>query len=94
MAVKAPANPTWHRAKPAPVVLISGPEDVLAGRAIELISHAMRDAGTAPTMTTLDASAYRSGDLLAGKVDAFLGSHAKGMCPASRVAEFFYREPH
>jgi len=65
MAVKAPANPTWHRAKPAPIVLVSGPEDVLAGRAIELISHAMRDAGTAPTVTALDASSYRSGDLLA-----------------------------
>lgn len=65
MAFKAPADPTWHKAKPAPVVLVSGPEDVLAGRAIELISHAMRDADAAPAVTRLEAAAYHSGDLIA-----------------------------
>ncbi len=66
MAVKATAEPTWHRAAPAPVVLVSGPEDVLGERAIELISHALRDgSGAAPALTRLDAAGYRSGDLLA-----------------------------
>ena len=65
MAFKAPVEPTWHRAKPAPVVLISGPEDVLGGRAIDLIAHALRDGGAPPAETRIDAAAYRSGDLLA-----------------------------
>jgi len=65
MAVKAPIEPTWHRASPAPIVLIFGPEDVLGERAIDLISHAMGEAGSAPTVTRLDAAAYRSGELLA-----------------------------
>jgi DNA polymerase-3 subunit delta len=65
MAVKALLEPTWHRARPAPVVLVFGPEDVLAARAIDLIAHAMRDAGTQPTVTRIDAAAYRPGDLLA-----------------------------
>ena len=65
MAVKAPVEPTWHKAKPAPVVLVFGPEDVLGARAIELISHAMRDSGAAPAVTRLEAGAYRSGDLIA-----------------------------
>ena len=47
MAIKASVEPTWHRAGPAPVVLVSGPEEVLAGRAIEKIAHAMR-GGDAP----------------------------------------------
>src|SRR6188768_3489990 len=65
MAIKASVEPTWHRASPAPVVLVSGPEEVLAGRAIEKIAHAMRGGDAPVAVTTLDASAYRSGDLLA-----------------------------
>ncbi|MGC4174957.1 DNA polymerase III subunit delta [Demequina sp.] len=65
MAQKAPAEPTWHRARPAPVVLISGPEDVLGERAIELITQAKRSEAVTPTVTRLDAAAYRHGDLLA-----------------------------
>jgi len=65
MAVKAPVEPTWHEARPAPVVLVFGPEDVLGERAIDLIAHAMDAAGAAPTVTRLDAAGYHSGDLLA-----------------------------
>jgi DNA polymerase III subunit delta len=65
MAVKAFAEPTWHKAKPAPVVLVSGPEEVLASRAVELISQSMRDGGAAPALTRVDAASYRAGDLLA-----------------------------
>jgi len=65
MAVKAPVEPTWHRAAPAPVVLVSGPEDVLGERAVELISHALREADAPPAVTRLEAAGYRAGDLLA-----------------------------
>ncbi|WP_084103258.1 DNA polymerase III subunit delta [Demequina sp. NBRC 110056] len=53
---------TWHRAKPAPLVLVSGPEALLASRAVERIHHAM---GAGIATTTLDAGAYTSGALLA-----------------------------
>jgi len=65
MAAKTPVEPTWHRARPAPIVLVSGAEDVLAMRAIDLILKEMREAGTVPAVTRLDAAAYRAGDLLA-----------------------------
>lgn len=57
-----PPEATWHRAKPAPVVLVSGPETLLAARAVERIHHAM---GASVAITTLDAGAYTSGALLA-----------------------------
>lgn len=52
---------TWFRAKPAPVVLVSGPETVLGQRAIERITAARPDAA----VTRLDAGAYTRGALLA-----------------------------
>lgn len=55
------AEPTWFRAKPAPVVLISGPEAVLGERAIEQIVRARPDAA----VTRLDAGTYSRGALLA-----------------------------
>ncbi|MFW7415660.1 DNA polymerase III subunit delta [Demequina sp. SO4-18] len=56
------AEPTWHRAKPAPLVLVSGPESLLADRAVEQIHHAM---GSGVAITALDAGAYSRGALIA-----------------------------
>lgn len=56
------AEPTWHRAQPAPLVLVSGPESLLADRAVELIHRAM---GAGAALTALDAGAYSRGALLA-----------------------------
>ena len=53
---------TWHRAKPAPLVLVSGPETLLAARAVERVHHGM---GAGVAVTTLDAGAYTNGALLA-----------------------------
>ncbi|WP_284327297.1 MBL fold metallo-hydrolase [Demequina litorisediminis] len=55
------AEPTWHRAAPAPVVLVSGPESLLGQRAIERITATMKGA----PVTRLDAGAYSRGALLA-----------------------------
>lgn len=55
-------EPTWHRARPAPVVLVSGPETLLADRAVERIHQAM---GKGVAVTHLDAGAYSAGALLA-----------------------------
>ena len=56
------AEPTWHLARPAPVVLVSGPETLLADRAVERIHQAM---GTGVAVTNLDAGAYSMGALMA-----------------------------
>ncbi len=55
-------EPTWHRASPAPLVLVSGPESLLADRAVDRIHHAM---GAGVAITNLDAGAYSVGALLA-----------------------------
>ncbi len=55
-------EPTWHRARPAPLVLVSGPESLLAERAVELIHRGM---GAGVAITALDAGAYSRGALLA-----------------------------
>lgn len=57
-----PAEPTWHRAEPAPLVLVSGPESLLAERAVSRIYQAM---GAGVAITQLDAGAYTRGALLA-----------------------------
>ncbi len=65
MATRTAATPaTWHRAAPAPLVLIMGPERVLAQRAVERVSQQMKSSGTIST-TVLDASAYQAGALMA-----------------------------
>lgn len=56
------AEPTWHRAAPAPMVLVSGPESLLAERAVDRIHRAM---GAGVAITALDAGAYSRGALLA-----------------------------
>ncbi|MFN3865214.1 MAG: DNA polymerase III subunit delta [Demequina sp.] len=56
------AEPTWHRAQPAPLVLLSGPESLLADRAIDRIHQAM---GPGVAITALDAGAYSRGALVA-----------------------------
>ncbi|MDN4472484.1 DNA polymerase III subunit delta [Demequina zhanjiangensis] len=55
----------WHAAAPAPIVLISGPEQLLAGRAVERIGAALRRAGATVATTTLDAGTYTKGALIA-----------------------------
>ncbi|WP_062466705.1 DNA polymerase III subunit delta [Demequina maris] len=62
MARREAPQATWHRAAPAPVVLVSGPEKLLASRAVERISAVMRKSGEIE-VSRLDASAYVRGGL-------------------------------
>lgn len=55
----------WYSAAPAPVVLVSGPEQLLASRAVERIAAALRRGGAPASTTVLDAGAYTKGALLA-----------------------------
>ena len=53
----------WGEARPAPVVLVSGPEDLLADRAIRRIRETLAAADPSLEVTDLDASAAVPGDL-------------------------------
>ncbi len=49
--------------RPEPVVLVTGPEDVLAERAVAAVLAAAREADPGVAVETLDASAYEAGRL-------------------------------
>lgn len=53
----------WHQAAPAPVVLVTGSESVLADRAVSAIQAAAREADPAIELTNLEASGYEAGQL-------------------------------
>ncbi|MBW4041530.1 MAG: DNA polymerase III subunit delta [Acidobacteria bacterium] len=53
----------WDQARPAPIVLVSGPEDLLADRAIRRIREMLTAADPSVEVTDLDASAAVTGDL-------------------------------
>lgn len=53
----------WHDARPAPVVLLSGPEEYLAARAAELIRRQLRDADSGTDVARIDAASYEQGSL-------------------------------
>jgi len=61
-APKIPVLP-WDQARPAPVVLVSGPEELLAERAIRAIRAALTEADPSLEVSDLDASAAVPGDL-------------------------------
>jgi DNA polymerase-3 subunit delta len=59
---KIPQVP-WDQAHPAPIVLVSGPEDLLADRATRRIRETLTAADPSVEVTDLDASAAVTGDL-------------------------------
>lgn len=54
----------WDQVRPAPVVLVSGAEDVLADRAIRLLRDILRAEDESLEVSDLDAGAYAPGELL------------------------------
>ncbi len=63
---RKPAIPVvaWHEARPAAVVLVSGPEELLADRAIRRIRETMVAADPATEVSDIDAAACAPGELL------------------------------
>lgn len=61
-ARRAPALP-WHEAEPAALVLVAGPEQLLAERAVERVVRLAREREPDLEVTTLDAAAYQAGRL-------------------------------
>lgn len=72
MAARTPTKSTktaipqlaWHSVEPAPVVLVTGPEQLLAERAIRAVRERMRDADPSLEVSDIDAGAYAPGELL------------------------------
>lgn len=54
----------WDAIRPAPIVLVSGPESVLAERAIRLLRDTLRAEDPTLEVSELDASDYAPGELL------------------------------
>jgi DNA polymerase-3 subunit delta len=65
----ASAARSWREAAPAPVVVVTGAEQLLASRAVDRVVHAVRaaaaegDAGPAVEVTELSAEGYQPGSL-------------------------------
>lgn len=55
----------WRSPKPAPIVLVSGPEEICAERAIAGVRDILRAEDPSLEVSDLDASDYTSGTLLA-----------------------------
>jgi len=61
-ARRAPAVP-WTDATPAPLVLVTGPEELLAERAVERVVRLAREADPEVEVSELEAAAYQAGTL-------------------------------
>lgn len=54
----------WHKVRPAPVILVSGPEDFLADRAIRMLRDTLRAEDPSLEVSDLEADAYGPGELI------------------------------
>jgi len=72
MAARTPAKSTktaipqlaWHSVEPAPVVLVTGPEQLLAERATRTVREKLTAADPSLEVSDIDAGAYAPGELL------------------------------
>lgn len=62
-AQRGAPEPNWRDAPVAPVVLLFGPEDFLASRAIDEVRRKLRAQNADLELTTLDAAHYTAGQL-------------------------------
>ena len=53
----------WHLAEPGPVVLVTGPEALLAERAVERVRAACRERSPDLEVVSVEAATYRTGEL-------------------------------
>lgn len=66
MAAPKPVIPTlaWHAVRPAPVILVSGPEEFLADRAIRALRDLLRAEDPSLEVHDIEADQYGPGELL------------------------------
>lgn len=53
----------WHGIREAPIIVVTGPEDFLAHRAIQVLTDRMRSSDAMLEVSDLDASSYVEGEL-------------------------------
>lgn len=70
---KSQRTASWRDVEPAPLVLLSGPEEYLAGRASDRIAAALRAQTPDLEVTRLDAAAYTAGELLMAASPSLFG---------------------
>ena len=63
-AKTAIAQLPWDQVRPAPVILVSGPETVLADRAIRLLRDILKAEDPSLEVSDIDAGAYSPGELI------------------------------
>jgi DNA polymerase-3 subunit delta len=80
MAARRPSAPrsaipqvSWREPRPAPVVLISGPEDVCAERATARLREYLRAEDPSLEISDIDAADYTAGTLLAVSAPSLFG---------------------
>ncbi|MEA5455329.1 DNA polymerase III subunit delta [Sinomonas sp. JGH33] len=72
-AAQAPSGVDFRNAAPAPVVLVSGPEDYLAARAMDSIRRHARSADPGLEVTRFDAQGYAAGELIIAASPSLFG---------------------
>ncbi|MFD1722191.1 DNA polymerase III subunit delta [Amnibacterium endophyticum] len=83
----------WSAARPAPVVLVSGPEELLAERAIRAIRDALVAADPSVEVSDLDASSAAPGDLVTLASPSLFGEpRLIRVTSVERLAESFQAE--
>lgn len=65
----------WREASPAPVVLVTGTEGLLADRAIQRVQAALRAENPELETVEVDASVYESGELAMHTSPSLFGEH-------------------
>lgn len=68
--------PAWHKAAPAPVVLVSGPEATLGARAVALVVDAVRARDPEVDIHRIEAGTYRGGQLIEAVSPSLFGGTA------------------
>ncbi|GAA3690350.1 DNA polymerase III subunit delta [Arthrobacter ginkgonis] len=73
-AAGKPGSPhAWRTVDPAPLVLLQGPEEYVAGRVFELVRGKVKEREDAVEVTRFDASTYQRGELLLAASPSLFG---------------------
>lgn len=72
---KSAGTVDWREAAPAPVVLVTGPEDYLAARAMDAVRAKAREAAGELEVTRLEAGTYAGGELLMAASPSLFGEN-------------------
>lgn len=75
----------WHEAAPAPLVLVSGPEQVLAARAVARIVTGVRARDPEAEVHTVDAATYARGQLRSQASPSLFGGTPVVVCEGAEA---------